>query len=151
MITSYSIKAILQQGQKNNTARLMYRKQLTKLDSQQMRQILARTQKAWLQQLLRKNLASNQMKEPGMAQTQGPKQVWFSSKVEVAPLIQQDQNKGDETSVYVLPLPPITPYYCPQYYCVSQNNFRIVGRILCTPVFIPFSVEYLGELPMNID
>ena len=72
-------------------------------------------------------------------------------KMEVAQLIQQDQNKGDETSVYVLPLPPIMPYYCPQYYCVSQNNFRIVGRILCTPTFIPFSVEYLGELPMNID
>ena len=116
-----------------------------------MRQILARTQKAQLQQLLRKNLASNQVKEPGTAQTQGPKHIQFSLKVEVVQLIQQDQNKGDETSAYVLPLPPIMPYYCPQYYCVSQNNFRIVGRILCTPAFIPFSVEYLGELPMNIN
>ena len=147
----YNTKGISQQGQKNNTAKLTYNKQLTKLDSQQTRQILARTQKAQLQQLLRKNLASNQVKEPGTAQTQGPKHVWFSSKVEVAPLIQQDQNKGDKTSAYVPPLPPIVPYYCPQYYCVSQNNFRIVRRILCIPMFIPFSVEYLGELPMNID
>ena len=85
-----------------------------------MRQILARTQKAWLQQLLRKNLASNQAKEPGMAQTQGTKHVQFSSKVEVAPPIQQDQNKGDETLAYVPPLPPIMLYYCPQYYCVPE-------------------------------
>ena len=132
-------------------ARLTYKKQLTKLDSQRMRQILARTQKSWLQKLLRKNLASNQVKEPGTAQTQGPKHIRFSLKVEVAPQIQQDQSKGDETSAYIPPLPPITPYYCPQYYCVSQNNFRIARRILCTPTFIPFSVEYLGELPMNID
>ena len=132
-------------------AQMTYTKQLPKLDSQQMRQILARTQKAWLQQLLRKNLANNQAKEQGVTQIQESKQVWFSSKVEVVQPVQQDQNKGDETSVYVLPLPPIMPYYCPQYYCVSQNNFRIVRRILCTPTFIPFSVEYLGELPMNID